>query len=274
MSGAGRAYIVAGSFLFEDQAGKRGRMIRLAQDGPIARITLDRPQARNAMRLEDWKRLLSEARQAEQAGARILILSGAGGCFCAGADLTEFPALQADPARREEFRKNMDAAMFALTMSPMPVIAAIEGACYGAGVALAMACDIRIADPAARFAITPARMGIGYPQGDVSRLVGLVGRGQASRLLFTGATIDAAAAKTIGLIDGSGGRAEVEAVAQEILSCDGASIAMLKRDIRVAASGIADDPEQDRQFEDLFASPRLTEALSRRRTGALPAPKA
>ena len=95
----------------------------------------------------------------------------------------------------------MRAALDALRDLPIPTIASIEGPCYGAGVALAMACDLRIAGRGARFAITPAKIGISYPQEDVHRLVALVGPGQAARLLFTAETIDGAEAERIGLVE-------------------------------------------------------------------------
>src|SRR3546814_14215523 len=84
---------------------------------------------------------------------------------------------------------------------PIPTIALVEGACFGAGVALAMACDWRVAGPGARFAITPAKLGIAYPQEDVHRLVSLVGVGQAARLLFGAQSIDAEEAARIGLVE-------------------------------------------------------------------------
>jgi enoyl-CoA hydratase/carnithine racemase len=232
-------------------------MIRLSLEHPIARITLDRPEARNALSLDDWDRLADAVAQAVAAEARVIILAGAGGCFCAGADLTEFPLLQADPERRADFRQRMRRGIDALADASVAVI-----------VAVAIACDIRVADPAARFAITPAKMGIGYPQEDVARLVGLVGTGQAARLLFSGGVIDAAEAARIGLAESISAAAEAERLAQEIAACDPASIAMLKRGIGLAAQGITADPEQDRLFEALLASPALAQALSRRRAGA------
>ncbi len=158
-------------------------MIRLDADGGIAWLRLDRPQARNALAMADWEDLAQYAEEVRRSEARLLIVVGEGNCFCAGADLGEFGELQASEAARRRFRTSMRAALDGLAGLPIPTIASIEGACYGAGVALAMACDIRFAAPEARFAITPARIGIGYPQEDVHRLVSLVGPGEAARLL-------------------------------------------------------------------------------------------
>ncbi len=133
--------------------------------------------------------------------ARLLVVTGADRTFCAGADLDDFAAMRGDEAAVASFRADMRAALDSLRGLAVPTIALIEGHCFGAGVALAMACDIRIAAPDARFAITPAKIGISYPQEDVHRLVALVGPGQAARILFTAETIDGEEAKAIGLVD-------------------------------------------------------------------------
>jgi enoyl-CoA hydratase len=108
----------------------------------------------------------------------------------------------------------------------MPTIAAIEGGCYGAGVALALACDIRVAGEDARFAVTPAKLGIGYPRQDVARLVRQVGRGHAARLLFTACAIDADEALAIGLVEARG---DARAVAETIASYAPEAVGLLKR---------------------------------------------
>ena len=217
-------------------------MFRLTHDGDVARLTLDRPQARNAIPAAGWAEL---ERLIATVESRLLVVSGAGGAFCAGADLGDLRALR---------RADMRAALDALRDLAMPTIARIDGACYGAGVALALACDLRVARPNARFAITPAKIGISYPQEDVHRLVALVGPGQAARLLFTAESIDAAEAIRIGLAE----LAELDEAA--ILANDAVSVAELKRAIALAAPGVRGDPEQDRRFDALIAG----EALARR----------
>jgi enoyl-CoA hydratase/carnithine racemase len=77
----------------------------------------------------------------------------------------------------------------------------IQGGCYGAGVSLAMACDLRVAGPNAEFAITPARFGISYPQADLEALIKLIGPGQAARLVYTAEMIDVTEAFRIGLVE-------------------------------------------------------------------------
>ena len=242
-------------------------MIELVQQGPVARVHLNRPEARNALAMRDWEALADAVEESVAAGARVLVVEGTGGSFCAGADLSEFETFQADEAERVRFRAAMRRGLDSPATAPIATIAWIDGPCFGAGVALAMACDLRIAAPAARFAITPAKMGIGYPQEDVARLVALVGRGWAGRLLYTGSAIDAATAERIGLVEQVADDAAVEALVAEIFACDGGSIAMLKRGIATASAGVAVDAEQDRRFDELLGSNQLREALSRRRAG-------
>lgn len=231
-------------------------MLDLRLDGPVARLVLARPEARNAVPVEVWPEFALLAADAARAGAGVLIVSGSPQAFSAGADLSGFPALQADEAARVRFRHAMREGLDGLAASPLPSVALVEGPCFGAGVALAMACDVRVAGPRATFAITPAKFGISYPQEDVARLVALVGPGQASRLLLGGLAVDAAEATRIGLVDilADDAPAAALALAEAIAAASPASHAALKRGIALAARGVAQDPGQDAAFDALFGS--------------------
>lgn len=227
-------------------------MISLAQSGPIATLSLDRPATRNAFRIADWHALADAVAGVE---ARVIVLrSAVPGSFSAGADIAEMAALADDPARRPAFRQAMRRAIDGLASAPAPVIALIEGGCFGAAVALAAAADIRIANPEARFAITPAKLGIGYPAEDIARIGALIGRGQLSRLLLSAASIDGVEASRIGLADMIGGEAEAMALAQAIAANAPSAIALLRRTIRGEA-GAAD-------FDAAFQSPDFAEGLA------------
>lgn len=270
MGGRTRLKFAFGSFHFRAGRGIARTMIDLHIDGGVARLTLNRIEARNALAVRHWRSLADAVGQVGGSGARLLVVSGAGGAFCAGADLNEFSTFLDDPAARADFRVAMRAAMDALAALPIATMAWIDGPCFGAGVALAMACDLRFAASGSRFAITPAKMGIGYPQEDVARLVALVGPGWSSRLLFGGGAIDGATAQRIGLIE------EVvqspEAMIAEVAACDPGSIAMLKRGIGLARGGTASDGQQDQSFDAMLGSEILRDRLSRRRAPAgLPA---
>jgi enoyl-CoA hydratase/carnithine racemase len=233
-------------------------MFDIILDGPVARLTLNRPDVRNAIPAAGWRELAEIVGAVAATDARLLVAAGAGGAFCAGADLNDFAAMKDDEAARIAFRTGMRAAFDALRSLPIPTIASISGPCYGAGVAFALACDLRVATRDARFAITPAKMGLSFPQEDVHRLVSQVGAGQAARLLFGAETINAAEAARIRLVDYcDGGEDQVVGL---ILANESASLAALKRAIVLAADGVRSDAGQDRRFDDLIAG----EALARR----------
>jgi enoyl-CoA hydratase len=244
----------------------KAAMFDLSFDGAVARLRLARPEARNAIPVAAWAMLAGRVAEASERGARLLLICGDEKAFSAGADITEFPALLVNPAARTAFRRFMREGIEAVAGAPMPTAALIEGPCYGAAVALAMACDLRIAGPRAAFAITPAKFGISYPQEDVHRLVALVGQGQAARLLLTARGIDAAEAARIGLVDivADHAAAEARTVAEAIVAGSATSQAELRRAIRLAAAGVRTDPEQDRRFEALFGSEELAACLPRR----------
>ena len=245
-------------------------MFDLATQGAVARLRLVRPEARNAIPLGGWAAMADAAEEAERSGAAILILSGEpGGAFCAGADLASFDTFRSDPGTRTRFREAIRCGLGRLRALPIPTLALVEGACYGAGVAVAMACDIRFAGPGAQFATTPAKLGISYPQGDVHRLVSLVGPGQAARLLFGAQSLDGAEAERIGLVERyfeTGLEEAVEAFAAAVASNGSESLRVLKRGISLAAAGVAEDDEQDRRFDDLLGGDSLFERLAAHRS--------
>jgi enoyl-CoA hydratase/carnithine racemase len=231
-------------------------MFDLAIDGGIARLRLDRPEARNAIPLGGWAQLGEQVAEVEAAGARVLVLAGSREAFCAGADLSDFPGLVDDADAVAGFRSAMREALGRLRDAPFVTIALVEGPCFGAGVALAMACDLRVAGEGARFAITPAKLGISYPQEDVARLVALVGPGQASRLLLTAQSIGASEGAAIGLVEVGplpDPEEAAQAIAEAVLANSAASVWTLKRAIRLAEAGVASDRAQDESFDALFA---------------------
>ena len=240
-------------------------MFRIERHDGQARLILDRPEARNAIPAAGWRALTDRIGEIEASDAQMLVVTGAHGTFCAGADLDDLVAMRDDAAAIARFRTDMRGALDRLRALPIPTIAVIEGHCYGAGVALAMACDIRMASPTAEFAITPAKIGISYPQEDVHRLVALVGPGQAARMLFGAQIVSNEEALRIGLVEVRipGGKSLFEAV----LANDPESLAALKQAIARAGQGIGCDPEADRSFDALIggdAMARRLEALRRK----------
>ena len=177
-----------------------GDRAQLHVDGPVATVALGDPRKRNALGLQSWRALPELIEHAECSPAvRVIVVRGNGGLFGAGNDIAELAALDTDAAMA--FACAMVTAAQAVEAAAKPVVMAIEGACYGGSVALALAGDLRVASSDAVFAITPAKLGLVYLRSDLQRLVAAIGMGQSKRLIYTAEAIDAARALAIGLVD-------------------------------------------------------------------------
>lgn len=170
--------------------------------GSVAVVTLNKPAARNAMGREMWialPRVMDTLAADDRVQA--VLLTGAGGNFCAGADVSEFHTTYADAAAARAYNDLVEAGRRALTEQPKPTLAATPGFTVGAGCGLAMACDLRFADQNTRFGMPPAKLGAAYPFAGVRQLVELVGPARARDMLYSGRLVDAEEALRIGLAD-------------------------------------------------------------------------
>ncbi|MBR0665468.1 enoyl-CoA hydratase/isomerase family protein [Roseomonas hellenica] len=168
----------------------------------LAIITMNRPAKRNALDGEAWRQLGDAFRAlGDDAALRAIILTGAGGAFCAGDDIGAFAAVRDDPPARQAYWDHIMACYAAVSASRVPVIAAVSGPCVGGGCTLALRCDFRIADAAARFGVPPAKLGLVYPPESTQLLLAVAGPSMAKRLLYTGTLIDAEQALACGLAD-------------------------------------------------------------------------
>ena len=229
--------------------------IELSTDGAVATLLLDRPDQRNAITLAQWLAFPDlVAAACASPVTRVLILRGAGGNFAAGADIGEFSQVFADRAASHAYQAAMAAAMRAIEDAPVPVIAQVDGLCIGAGVALAAACDLRLAASDARFAITPAKLGLVYSLADTARVMALIGPGVTKDLLFTARMIDAAEAQAIGLVGAVHAPGELAAAvaekAAQIAANSSWTHARGKQVVRRILAGARDD---DKQTRDWFA---------------------
>jgi enoyl-CoA hydratase/carnithine racemase len=177
--------------------------IRLSRPRPdIAAVTIDRPARRNACNLAAWQGLARNFRKlAQDRAVRLVILTGAAGHFCAGADISEFATLRADSEGGAAYEREVEAAYRAIQELPQPSIAAIEGSCVGGGCALALCCDFRVLRTNTRFGIPAAKLGTVYTVGECRLLTSVVGLANAKRILYGGELFDAAAAREMGFAD-------------------------------------------------------------------------
>lgn len=174
--------------------------ITFKQDGYIGTITINRPQALNALNEKVLTELDELLTQLSGTDLRCLILAGAGEkAFAAGADIGEMKDKNRAEARDYCLKGN--AVLRRLETQPIPVIAAVNGYTLGGGCELMMAADIRIASDKSVFGQPETGLGITAGFGGTQRLARLVGRGKAKELLFTAKKIDAARAKEIGLVN-------------------------------------------------------------------------
>jgi enoyl-CoA hydratase/carnithine racemase len=155
-------------------------------DGAVASIVFDRPAARNAMTWAMYEQLGAICdRLAAEPGVRVVCLRGAGGeAFVAGTDIEQFKAFE-DGAAGVAYERRIDECMARLEALPMPTVAVIEGWAVGGGLAIASACDIRIATPSARLGVPIARtLGNCLSIGNLARLVAAFGRPRVQRMLI------------------------------------------------------------------------------------------
>ena len=217
--------------------------LRLEIDGATAHLLIDRAAQRNAFHLGMWQQLpdlLAQVR--EQEDIRLLIVRAAeSGVFCAGADIKELLANKDDGAWRAANQAAINRVQFELARFELPTIAFVEGDCVGGGCGLALACDLRVATPKARFGITPAKLGLVYPLHDVKLLIDLVGAGQAKRILFTGSLISSEEALRIGLVEQIAD--DPSQFAKAILDASPHSVREMKKFVRRVLDGQSQDDD-------------------------------
>ncbi len=215
-----------------------------AIENRVLTITLNRPEARNAMTREMWETLLETLEQAQHdEDIGCVVLTGADPAFCAGGDVKSFVARLTDdnPAPVSEdtrrIRQIMESSRLLHEMAK-PTIAAVNGACAGAGFALAMACDMRIASAEAKFTTAFANVGLSGDFGGSWFLSKVVGTAKARELYYTAAAFDGQHAEAIGVVNKALPEGElmsaVEALATQLANGPGVAIGYMKRNMNLA----------------------------------------
>jgi enoyl-CoA hydratase/carnithine racemase len=201
----------------EVRAMSEGRLL-VEKRGATGWLVFDNPAKRNALNAAMWRGIPEALAQFESdPGVRCVVLRGSGTqAFTAGADISDFDNIRAQrpTGKYESF---MDQVLDAIQGSSKPSIAMIHGFCFGGGLELALACDLRYCGTSAQFAIPAAKLGVGYNVEGHKRLLETVGHARAREIMFLGRRYDADEAVRMGLVNRAMPDAELESFVEEAL---------------------------------------------------------
>src|ERR1700743_1382714 len=228
-------------------------MIGITSAEAVMTIELQRPERRNALNSQLVEVLGGAVAKAGDRQTRAIVLTGQGTAFCAGADLSG-DAFAADyPDRLIELHKVMDA-------TPIPIIGAINGPAIGAGLQLAMQCDLRIVAPDAFFQFPTSKYGLALDNWSIRRLSSLVGHGRARAMLLTAEKLTADTALQTGMANRIGTLGDAQAWAAEISGLAPLAIQHAKRVLNDDGSIEQPSPEQKDLFDKAWGSQDVIEA--------------
>ncbi len=229
-------------------------MIHLDDRGPVALLTIDRVARRNALDHEALEELLDAHGRASS--ARVVVLTGAEGHFCSGADLSG--------VEDGGFTNLLRDVLATIRDDPRPHLAAVDGAALGAGSQLAIACDLRVATPAARFGVPAAKLGLMIDHWSIQRLALLAGAGPARAMLLGAETYTGEEACALGFVQRVGDLDDALGWADEIaalapLTLAGAKLALNRREMPV---GRGDDVGVHEAWDRAWGSEDLQEGIA------------
>ena len=223
------------------------KQILVERDTHVVRVTINRPEHRNALSLAAWQSLAASFDNlAADPGVRVIVLTGAGDrAFCAGNDISEFADKRSTPEQVEAYDTVVSHAYDVIRGIRKPLVARVRGFAVGGGFELMQMCDLQVASAGARFAMTPARLGLGYKLDDVQLLVDHIGPRAAREMLFTGRLFDAAQAERMGLVTRVVADADLDAAVDALTAEIAANAPLSILAIKVAI-GEALKPPSDR----------------------------
>jgi enoyl-CoA hydratase/carnithine racemase len=241
--------------------------LRVSRDDAVAVLTIDRADKRNALTAGMWAALPGVlAELAADPDVRVLVVTGAGPSFCAGADISDLLGGPDAEDPMAELRRDNLAAQAALRDFPKPTIAMIRGHCIGGGVELATCCDLRFTDPTGVFGVTPAKVGIVYTPASTRTLIDLVGPATTKYLLLSGELIDADTALRTGLVDRLVASDQLEAEVfrfAEVLASRSALTQRSTKEVVAALTGGRDaDPIADDWYRETVTRGELAEGVA------------
>ena len=228
-------------------------MIGVERVGDVTTIELQRPQRRNALNTELVDALRDAVQTAAADDVRAIVLTGAGTVFCAGADLS-------GDVFAADFPDKAIALNFAIDAAPMPVIAAINGPVIGAGVQLAMVCDLRVVAPEAFFQFPVAKYGLALDNWSIRRLASLVGHGRARGMLLAAEKLDAQTALQTGMANRIGSLADAQMWAAEVAGLAPLSLRHSKRVLNDDGAYQEQDAVHRELFDQAWGSQDVIEA--------------
>ncbi|MDY6780630.1 MAG: enoyl-CoA hydratase [Halobacteria archaeon] len=177
--------------------------VNVEHDDGVATVTIDRPDVKNALDHETMSELADELREVGESDARAVVLRGAGGTFCAGADVNDLANFGhiSPPKIVEMIENDLHEIIRQLVRMRKPTVAKVQGHAVGAGCNLALACDLTVAKESATFAELFTQIGLSQDSGSSYLLPRLVGMKKAKELVFTGKEINGSDAEEMGLIN-------------------------------------------------------------------------
>jgi enoyl-CoA hydratase len=226
-------------------------VLDVSRDGKVVLLTLTREDRRNALNIDLCHALRGAADEAVADGARVLVVTGRGSAFCSGADL--------GGVYGQEFLQALYGMLHGFTQLPVPIIAAVNGPAIGAGTQLAVACDLRVADATARFAVPTAKNGMAVDGWTIRTVAQLAGTGRARRLMLAAEELDREEALAAGLVDRAGTLDDALAWAHQI-----AELAPLALKHNKLVLNGADDEAVHASFQAVWASNDVREAAAAR----------
>jgi enoyl-CoA hydratase/carnithine racemase len=224
-----------------------GGEVRIERDGPIARLVFDHEERRNAITVDMWDAIPGAIQTLqEDSRVRVVIMRGAGSeAFVSGADISEFERTRTGNAGKE-YDALTARAFAALQALEKPLIASIHGYCIGGGAAIALTADLRYAADDARFAVPPARLGLGYHTAGIRTLIRTVGFSETADLLFTARRVGADEARHIGLVNEVFAKEALDASVDELAQMIANNAPLTIRSAKISLQELAKlDTERD-----------------------------
>jgi len=195
-----RRFLLTSRLRVDEKGFAMSDAVLLSREDDIAVVTLNRPDRLNALDLAMWRRLGAVMSELAEDAGRCVIVRGSGSAFGAGADVAEFATERDTPAKAAAYGEVMGLALRALRDCPIPTVAQIHGACAGAGLEIAIHCDLRIAGDSSKFGAPVQRLGVTMPYPEIAALVELVGPATTLEILLEGRLYGAAEAFAKGLV--------------------------------------------------------------------------